>query len=47
MYKTCNDNSNKLIKELQRKDNWWGRNEKWFYFGGGVVSVAGIVYLLK
>ena len=28
MYKTCEDNSNKLIKELQRKDNWWGRNEK-------------------
>jgi len=47
MYNTCDETSKKLVKELQGTQTWWKRNEKWFYFGGGVVSVAGIIYLVK
>lgn len=47
MYKTCDNNTKLLIKELHSKDNWWRRNEKWFYFVGGVIGVTGIVYMLK
>lgn len=43
----CEQNQQKLIDELNGKQTWWTRNEKWFYFGSGVVSIAGIVYLLK
>lgn len=36
-----------LLKQISQNDNWWRRNEKWFYFGGGAVSIAGLAYLLK
>lgn len=36
-----------LRDQIKKDNNWWSRNEKWFYFGGGAISVAGLVYLLK
>lgn len=26
-----------LLKQIKKDNNWWHRNEKWFYFGGGAI----------
>ena len=47
MYDICDQNSKQLIKELNGKQTWFKRNEKWLYFIGGIVSIGGMHYLLK
>lgn len=51
LYSICIKNTAILIKELQGTQTWWKRNEKWFYFGGGVAITssiaAGLIYLAK
>ena len=34
--------NDRLVSALKKKNNWWNRNQKWIYFGAGVVG-AGIV----
>lgn len=33
----CHKNNEALLKQLKKSNNWWSRNHKWFYFGGGAI----------
>lgn len=36
----ANNSINILKTELKKKDNWWRRNEKWIFFGAGIVGTG-------
>lgn len=36
----ANNSINILKTELKKKDNWWRRNEKWIFFGAGIIGTG-------
>ena len=36
----ANNNINQLQKQIKRDNNWWKRNEKWFFLGAGAVGMG-------
>lgn len=36
----ANNNINQLQKQIKRDNNWWNRNEKWFFLGAGAVGMG-------
>jgi len=44
LYDICQDNTDRLIRELKKQNTWWRRNEKWIFLGAGV---AGTLLILK
>jgi len=47
MYNGCQKDLGIMTDELNRQNTWLKRNEKWLYFGGGAISIVGLIYLLK
>ena len=36
----CQGNIKILTNRLEKQNTWWKRNEKWFYFGAGVIGTG-------
>lgn len=47
LYSRCQDNTDRLVRELKRKNTWWKRNEKWIYFGAGAAGTFFLARELK
>lgn len=43
----CKQNQELLIKELQKQNTWWRRNEKWIYFGAGLIVPIAIATTIR
>jgi hypothetical protein len=44
----CEKNADRIQTELDKKNNWWHRNEKYFWGTGGfIIGITPIVFILK